>query len=298
MLYIALACLIVTVLIILILSVYRHSQFTRVEGINPTSFRYIPNIRFERIRNMVKHHIKITEPTILITGINDESPSQVPYYHELLDNPNLIAWFAHHNDITHPKMHYLPLGVNYQRLFLFFGLFVSPDTATWGKPAKPTTQERELYGIRDSLPPLAQRPLKAYTTAGIKLTSSSRTDKYRFSRRDMVLALRNKSFVDMEQQPVTRTESWRKHGNYSFILSPIGRGLDCYRTWEALILGCIPVVQSSPLDPVYNDLPVVIIQDWNEVTPENMLRWKKQILSRPWNMEKLKMSYWRKIMQT
>ena len=29
---------------------------------------------------------------------------------------------------------------------------------------------------------------------------------------------------------------------YTFILSPAGIGLDCHRTWEALCLGCIPIV--------------------------------------------------------
>jgi hypothetical protein len=33
--------------------------------------------------------------------------------------------------------------------------------------------------------------------------------------------------------------------NYAFVASPYGGGPDCHRTWEALILGCIPIVKSS-----------------------------------------------------
>ena len=34
--------------------------------------------------------------------------------------------------------------------------------------------------------------------------------------------------------------------------------------------GCIPIVPSSPLNPLYQKLPVWIVNNWNEVTPINM----------------------------
>ena len=50
-----------------------------------------------------------------------------------------------------------------------------------------------------------------------------------------------------------------------FVLSPRGAGEDCYRTWEALYLGCIPVVKSSAIDAVFQDLPVLIVDDWKSI---------------------------------
>ena len=47
-----------------------------------------------------------------------------------------------------------------------------------------------------------------------------------------------------------------------FVISPPGNGIDCHRTWESLILGNIVLLQSSPLDPLFEDLPVVIIKDF------------------------------------
>ncbi|MGK4301821.1 hypothetical protein, partial [Klebsiella pneumoniae] len=32
-----------------------------------------------------------------------------------------------------------------------------------------------------------------------------------------------------------------------FVLSPPGMGQDCYRTWEAIFMGSIPIVKSSTL---------------------------------------------------
>jgi hypothetical protein len=66
---------------------------------------------------------------------------------------------------------------------------------------------------------------------------------------------------------------WRRRGEYAFVLSPHGYGLDCHRTWEALALGHIVVTSSSPLDPLYTGLPVITIQNWSEVTRGNLERW-------------------------
>ena len=45
-------------------------------------------------------------------------------------------------------------------------------------------------------------------------------------------------------------------------MSPQGNGLDCHRTWEALILKTIPIVRTSSLDPLYEGLPVVVVHEW------------------------------------
>ena len=57
-------------------------------------------------------------------------------------------------------------------------------------------------------------------------------------------------------------------GRHRFVLSPRGNGLDAHRTWEALLVGAIPVVRSSALDILYEGLPVLIVKDWAHVTPD------------------------------
>jgi len=66
---------------------------------------------------------------------------------------------------------------------------------------------------------------------------------------------------------------WRARGEYAFVLSPHGVGLDCHRTWEALALGHIVLVPSSPLDSLYAGLPVIPIRDWNEIAPQQLNAW-------------------------
>ena len=57
-------------------------------------------------------------------------------------------------------------------------------------------------------------------------------------------------------------------GSHKFVLSPRGNGLDAHRTWEALLVGAIPIVRASALNPLYEGLPVLVVREWSEVTPD------------------------------
>lgn len=53
-----------------------------------------------------------------------------------------------------------------------------------------------------------------------------------------------------------------------FVICPPGTGVDTHRVYESIIFGAIPIVKTSFLDPLYSNLGVVIVKDWNEVTEE------------------------------
>jgi hypothetical protein len=54
-----------------------------------------------------------------------------------------------------------------------------------------------------------------------------------------------------------------------FTLSVPGMGVDCYRTYEALQAGSIPIVLSGAgLEPMLKDLPVMFVRDYTDLTVE------------------------------
>ena len=60
-------------------------------------------------------------------------------------------------------------------------------------------------------------------------------------------------------------------------------------------MGCIVIVKTSPLDPLYEGLPVVIVKDWSEVTSANLDKWLEQYkdaFTNPSYREKLTYKYW------
>ena len=79
---------------------------------------------------------------------------------------------------------------------------------------------------------------------------------------------------------------------HKFILSPPGLGPDCYRVWESLLIGTIPIVEHSHLDYMYEGLPVLFIDNWEEVTEDFLQKKYTEITSRSYNPERLYMEYW------
>lgn len=82
----------------------------------------------------------------------------------------------------------------------------------------------------------------------------------------------------------------RKH---KFVLSPDGNGLDCHRTWEALYLGVIPIVQRHFFSEEFSkELPILIVDAWDNITEEFLNIKYEEMIERVWNFNLLKLSYW------
>jgi hypothetical protein len=80
---------------------------------------------------------------------------------------------------------------------------------------------------------------------------------------------------------------------HKFALSPPGRGLDTHRTWEALMVGTIPIVIRSPLDILYDQLPVLIIDDWSIITPEYLEQRWQEFQKGTYDFSRLYAPYWK-----
>merc|ERR1712176_213989 len=80
----------------------------------------------------------------------------------------------------------------------------------------------------------------------------------------------------MGKERRTERAIYEMRSEYVFVLSPFGGGMDCYRLWEALIFGHIVITQQSPLDALYEGLPVISVKDWTEVTRSNLDLWYRR----------------------
>jgi hypothetical protein len=135
----------------------------------------------------------------------------------------------------------------------------------------PSRLEAEWEAIRDRAPRVGDRALRAFGDFHLNNTSHGR--RFGDSRADIARQLAPSGCVEFPAWQLRKNRLLAEYGRHAFVICPHGRGLDCYRTWDALFMGCIPIVKTSPIDYLYADLPVVIVADWREVTTANLSRW-------------------------
>lgn len=197
---------------------------------------------------------------VLVTGDSIQSvPSDVREAAEaLLNDRRVIRWFAQNCKGCQGGLLPLPIGLDFHTV---------SEKPYWGEEvSSPADQEREVKAIGASLPPVESRSRKVYLDFVAMATNYG-------GRAAIAKSFANNPCAFFQQERLSRSEMWRRRGDFAFVVSPPGWGLDCHRTWEALVLGHIVLVPASPLDRLYMGLPVVSISDWNEVTPAKLDMW-------------------------
>ena len=207
----------------------------------------------------------------------------------ILSNPNLKGWYTQNLDdtLSHPKLHALPLGLGYKSV-------VNRDFS-YQSGMSAINQERSMLKIVDQLPPTYKRKRHIYSDTHLNDTSKRHKVLGLESRLEVYDKIKENPLIDFQDGFLDRQTQWKKRSEYMFSLSLIGNGFDCLRTWESLVLGNIVLLQSSPLDPLFEGLPVVIIKDWSEINDANLTKWAKQYgdaFTNPKYREKLTSLYW------
>ena len=230
---------------------------------------------------------RITGKFALLSGDEDWSiPGSFDGAGELLESPMLVYWFSQNIDsgARHPKLQGLPIGLDFHTI---------SNGARWGhEQATPAEQEAELEVLRTQMPPTEDRLLKAHADFHF---NKHKHQVWGDDRDSVKRVLEGNPSVVFQAQKLKRIELWREKTRYAFVVSPHGNGLDCHRTWESLVLGNIVIVKRSSLDPLYAGLPVVIVDDWREITEESLRKWHIEhaaAFRRPEVTERLTNRYW------
>ena len=83
---------------------------------------------------------------------------------------------------------------------------------------------------------------------------------------------------------------------YAFVASPPGNGLDTHRTWEAMYLGCVPIVLRSHMAETYEQLglPVWVLDDFSQLRDfsESQLREKYSEIAKKFECPALWFDFW------
>lgn len=79
--------------------------------------------------------------------------------------------------------------------------------------------------------------------------------------------------------------------SYKFIISPEGNGIDCHRHYEALLAGCIPIVEHNDLiEGKYKNCPILYTTDYTEITHEYLQKKYEEMLDKVYDFSALMLS--------
>lgn len=236
----------------------------------------------------------ITKPFILVTGEGDcECPDEVfetpADFNEFIKWDKLQHWFCQNCVIVHPKITLIPLGLDYHTM-----MYYSHIRGDRGSRLTPMEQETQIMELRKTMRPFWERIPVCYGNFQFLTTT-----KYSGDRKDAIAKIPpNAIYYDCKHQ---RKQTFINQTEFAFVASPFGQDYECIRTWEALCLGCIAIIKSCPLDSLYEGLPVLIIQDWSEVTPEflqkTLAEYTYKHLTNQFKYEKLHKYYWVRLVQ-
>jgi hypothetical protein len=223
---------------------------------------------------------KISIPFILVTGDSDlpiNASTLGRHLESLLSSPKLLRWHAQNKDIEHPKIQSLPIGINIHNLW-------SNPLTRGGGFMLPAMQELQLKTIAQDAQHFSLREPKIFCNWHFSIDRADRKQ---------CLEQIDHSLCYFQEKPLPMAATWALQSQFQFVLSPHGAGLDCHRTWEALILGCIPIIKKSRIDDLFTDLPVITVNDWHEIDSGFIERASAEMKKKIVNIEKLYMHYWK-----
>jgi hypothetical protein len=200
-------------------------------------------------------------------------------YHEIINNIFFKHWFTVNKIIPDDeKFTSIPYGLDYWYLEYH---------SSWGCSTRTAKiQDDILCNITNNSLHFNKRIPKIYANWHLHKTDS-RHGNYRTHLQSII----PNDIIHYDSNR-SRDSCWEECSKYAFVISPHGNGIDCIRTWESLCLGCIVIVKTSALDNLYGDLPVLIVNEWNDINAELLDKIIQEFSHRSFNMEKLTMDYW------
>ena len=207
----------------------------------------------------------------------------------LVNNLYLIKWFPQNCVLSHDKITNLPLGLDYHTFnYTNNQPYNNNPTPLWNTSNKsllPIEQETILMKIKNNTTtPFYKRIPKIYTHMNLQ--------NDRFKQRNLLFKQIPKNLLIHITKTIDRSLLWQDMSKYAFVISPPGVGLDCHRTYEALCLGCVPIIIGGFLNNIFKDLPVLIVKSWSDVTQDLLDQTLIDFKDKTFNYEKLELQYW------
>jgi len=116
-------------------------------------------------------------------------------------------------------------------------------------------------------------------------TDKARRERQDVNRKTILRNLEKNGFLNYYLKPSDYFSELPKH---KFVVSPEGNGMDCHRHYEALMAGCIPILERNPLtEQKYKGCPVLWTTDYSEITEDYLLKKYDEMIDQEYDLTAL-----------
>ncbi len=215
---------------------------------------------------------KIDSKFILVTSSHD-TPMPIGFqnkfnldWKKIVNNRYLTAWFTENRDLIHEKIYAIPLGIPY------------PDLPSWvlGSNEESIWTEHQFKQV--SLTDRSKKKFKIFGCWYARVNHPSGTCSEGANERQLAhdIMIKQTNIFDWYPAGIDRLDFLARMSEYQFVLCPHGGGLDPNpKCWEALLMKSIPIVKRNTMSESLEHLPIVIVDDWTEITADNLRDWLK-----------------------
>jgi hypothetical protein len=221
---------------------------------------------------------------------------RVGYFKTDFINPDLLEPYeiivTAHSDypLNHQRFEMAPK--NLKRWFARHATHV--DTKLEGVPVGHQEPVTEVIGNLDPMHDISQKENIPQNLAYVCWRDSTYPTERKLARN----LLKDKKWctIDSLERSETGYRNYlQQMHSHKFTIAPRGHGAGSIRMWDALILRSIPVSLKAPEMRYFYDLPILFLDNWEQVEDREFLEQKyEEIMNTEYNLEKLTLSYWEK----
>ena len=112
-----------------------------------------------------------------------------------------------------------------------------------------------------------------------------------YNRRKIEYELHKRGIFNL---PFVRKQTyWKALLDHKFIISPEGNGIDCHRHYEALMAGCIPILEDNPLiREKYAGCPVLYTKNYLDINERFLQKKYEELLDQTYDFSCLFLSHY------
>lgn len=213
---------------------------------------------------ILRDHLLKEKKSIHLITHDSDFPIEKKLFNAINDSCDIISWRGININYNHKKLSSIPIGLANDYCPI-------------------TLKSSDIMNIKEV------EPKKLIYLNFNKQTNPQERESLYFHFKDTdTITVRNPKDIKDKNNYI---EELIQH---KFCMCPPGNGIDTHRVWECLYLGIIPVVKKCINISFFEDLPILIVENFTDLVGEekHLEKIYVEYHSKNWNLDKLTVGYW------